>query len=257
MKSRHARLWVLAAVAWLVPTIAAAQSIAPGTPMGGRATDTGFSGTVNSTGGLTQSVPFDFPPERTGIPLPVRLVHSGRRMGIAGLGWDLPLSYIQRERSLLRRLPSADANGNVMMSERLVLALNGETHVLVRKGDPVASTVWVPREDRPQFEVHDSGPGTGQIVMYDGDGRTYTFSNAGPQRGAPLDEGDLYLLQQIDGPNHGSVALLYDNVRIGIPGAAPVGGPPLQGSLSGYSESCITIARRGSRAKHAPRTRSR
>lgn len=177
-------------------------------PTGGhyaaRSSDTGFAALVNSTGGFTQSVPLELAPARNGLPVPLEIIYGGRRLGAAGMGWDLPLSYIQRDLSYSHRLPKVNADGLPIGEERLTLVLAGRSMLLMRKGDQSSSTVWVPMRDAPQIEVHDEGNGV--MHMYDGDGRTYTFINngpAGPVGQSPTEGhhlyagGTLYLLQGI------------------------------------------------------------
>ena len=78
-------------------------------PTGGhyaaRASDTGFAGEVNSQGGYGASVPLDLPAVRGGLPLPVGIVSGGHTTGAAGLGWDVPLSFVRRDATLAHRRP--------------------------------------------------------------------------------------------------------------------------------------------------------
>ena len=57
-----------------VPSVALAQMAPAGTGdhYAARASDTGFAGEVNSTGGYAASVPLDLPGARGGLPVPVR-----------------------------------------------------------------------------------------------------------------------------------------------------------------------------------------
>src|SRR5258708_7837986 len=80
--SAFASLFTPAALAHAAPVI--------GEHYAARASDTGFAGAVNSSGGYAASVPLDLPGARGGLPVPVHVVHGGNRFGAAGLGWDVP-----------------------------------------------------------------------------------------------------------------------------------------------------------------------
>ena len=78
-------------------------------PVGGdhyaaRGSDTGFAGAVNSSGGYGASVALDLPPVRGGLPLPLSVVYGEHRFGAAGLGWDVPLSFIRRDVTIAHRV---------------------------------------------------------------------------------------------------------------------------------------------------------
>src|ERR1041384_3889062 len=89
---------VLSGVAW-------GQAAPSGSHGAAKATDTGFASQVNSTGGFSATVPLDLPPAKRGLPVPVSVVYGGRAVGAAGMGWDLPLSYIIRDTTYAHRLP--------------------------------------------------------------------------------------------------------------------------------------------------------
>src|SRR6185436_19705356 len=90
---------------------AAAQLAPTGAHYAAQASDTGFSGSVNSSGGYGASVPLDLPAARGGLPVPVSIVYGERGVGAAGLGWDVPLSYIYRDRTIAHRRPMPTGNG--------------------------------------------------------------------------------------------------------------------------------------------------
>src|SRR4051812_13912447 len=95
----------VALVATLAPRPAAAQLAPLGGHYGAKSSDTGYEGDVNSSGGYRALVPFDFPAARGNMPIPVQLVYGDRGVGAAGAGWDIPLSYIQRDTTLAKRRP--------------------------------------------------------------------------------------------------------------------------------------------------------
>ena len=112
------------------PKPAAAQLAPTGGHYDGRSSDTGREGQINSSGDYQTSVPLDLPPARGGLPLPLSIVSSGRRMGAAGLGWDVPLSYILRENTFTHRRPagapgSGGSNTPPQPREQIILVFDG------------------------------------------------------------------------------------------------------------------------------------
>jgi len=95
----------LALVAFAAPE-AAAQLAPTGGHYGGKASDTGFTGGVTSSGGYSASVPLDLPPSRGGIPIPFSIVYGAHGVGAAGLGWDIPISYVRVDSTFARRRPA-------------------------------------------------------------------------------------------------------------------------------------------------------
>src|ERR1041384_2584807 len=78
-------------------------SLPPAGPSGG-----GFAGA--NSGGYGASVPLDFPAAHGGVPVPVQITYSERGVGAAGRGWDVPLSYIRRDTTVVRRRPLGAAH---------------------------------------------------------------------------------------------------------------------------------------------------
>src|SRR5262245_30408022 len=98
------RRWLSLAAVSLATALSARPAAAQLAPTGGhyaaQASDTGFTGGVSSSGTYTTSVPLDLPGARNGLPVPVSLVYGGGGVGAAGLGWDVPLSYILVEKTI-------------------------------------------------------------------------------------------------------------------------------------------------------------
>jgi hypothetical protein len=102
-------------VAWLLFTLIASgapQAFAQLAPTGehyaGRASDTGYGGTVaNATGTFATAIPLELPPARGGLSIPLQITYGARGVGAAGLGWDIPLSYIQHDRTFAHRRPES------------------------------------------------------------------------------------------------------------------------------------------------------
>jgi hypothetical protein len=88
---------IVAVLAGLLPLAAEAQLAPTGGHYGGRPSDTGFTGPVNATGGFSASVPIDLPVARGGLPVPFEISYGARGVGAAGLGWEIPLSYLRRD----------------------------------------------------------------------------------------------------------------------------------------------------------------
>src|SRR5262245_24694406 len=119
-KQAAAAALAMVALTWFAAP-ARAQVAPVGSHQAGRPSDTGFSGLVNSTGGYDHAVPLSLPPDHRGMPVPVSVVYGGRVAGAAGMGWDVPLSYVRRDVSLGRRLPTLGANFLPVGIERLTL----------------------------------------------------------------------------------------------------------------------------------------
>jgi RHS repeat-associated protein len=157
-----------------LPTLAQFAPVA-GTHYAGRASDTGFAD-VNSTGGYSTSVPLDLPAVRGGLPVPLHVVYGGHNVGAAGMSWDVPLTYIFVSENIAHRRPKPATFSPFVQPlhppQHYVLVFEGQPTELVRNA---ANTVWVAQRGDMQLEVRTGS--TGQMVMYDGQGRTYTFSD--------------------------------------------------------------------------------
>jgi RHS repeat-associated protein len=194
----------------LTPLPAAAQLAPTGSHYAARPSDTGFSGAVNSQGGYAVSLPLILPKARGNLPIPLRISYGGNRVGAAGLGWDVPLSFIRRDTTIAHHRPlgnlDADPPKDVIPRARiqLSLTLGGQRTDLVPNE---SGTAWVARRNDPQLEVREDGPGS--MLMYDGAGRTYHFSSDGGPTGHPLEGGNLYLLHDIIDATGNTVYLDY------------------------------------------------
>jgi RHS repeat-associated protein len=153
-------------------------------------------------GGYSTSVPLDLPAERGGLPVPVSLVHGGKRMGAAGRGWDVPLSFIRENRSFAHRRPTANAAGAPEVPLQVELLLLGVGTKMVPEG-----TGYVPQRGNASLRAEKSGD---TWRVYDGDGRTYTFVRPTNGDGGPLLP-DTWLLESIEGMRSNSkVELVYE-----------------------------------------------
>ena len=104
---RPVRPILLALMTLIAPQLGFAQQAPTGAHYGGRATDTGYGGSlVNSAGVYSTSIPLDLPAERAGLPVPLQISYGTRGVGAAGLGWDIPFSYIRREFTFAHHRPA-------------------------------------------------------------------------------------------------------------------------------------------------------
>src|ERR1044071_6488044 len=171
-------------------------SLPPAGPSGG-----GFAGA--NSGGYGASVPLDCPPARGSLPVPVQITYSEHGVGAAGRGWDVPLSYIRRDTTVIHRRPVGTANAAPAPREQVSLTLGGRSTDLV----PVTNG-WIARNDDAQLQVRNQADGT--WVAYDGQGRTFTFAAIS----SALAGTNLWLLQDIVASGGGKVHLDYS---IGTP----------------------------------------
>jgi len=217
----------LSLAAPLLASVARAQD-APvvGDHYGARASDTGFAGSVNSSGGYGTSVPLDLPPARGGLPLLLSVVSGGNQFGAAGLGWDVPLSFIRRDLTIAHRRPANVANAAPQPREQLSLALGGSRTDLIRNA---SDTAWLARRDAAQLEVREVGSGI--FEMYDGNNLTYQFRSDAEGGVGTLDNGNLYLLRNIFGPRGTKVRLDY-----------AFGAPSLGGGSTGLSIDLASVS---------------
>jgi hypothetical protein len=83
---------------------------------------------------------------RGNLPLPVRVITQGRLIGAAGLGWDVPLSYIFKSTTTAHRRPAplASSADPLRASERMTLMLAGQSYELVRNAD---DTAWLAQQN--------------------------------------------------------------------------------------------------------------
>src|SRR5262245_23134734 len=181
----------------IAPQLGFAQQAPTGAHYGGRATDTGFGGSlVNLTGSYSTSIPLDLPTERAGLPVPLQISYGVRGVGAAGLGWDIPFSYIRRDRTFAHRRPAYGGFSLPQPRERTFLSLLGTGGELIRSGD-----AWVIRSGTLELTVRESGSA---YFAYDGAGRTYTFL-----RPAQFGSAGLWLLDSVSSSGGASVRLSY------------------------------------------------
>lgn len=192
----------------LAPTPASAQLAPTGAHYAARASDTGFQGGVTSSGGYQAAVPLDLPGARGGVPVPVQVVYAERGFGAAGLGWDVPLSYLRVDTTLAHRRPKGNPGAAPQPREQVFVVLEGRRVDLVHAG-----TAWVARQDAPEIEVRQQPDGSWQL--FDGQGRTYRFTAPS----SALAGTGMWLLTDVTGPGGGSVHLDYSITTPAVPAA--------------------------------------
>ncbi len=153
-QSRRLRTTLFGLVISFVTVQAEAQLKACRWALCGRASDAGFAGAVNSLGGYGTSVPLDLLAARSGLPVPMQIVYGRHRVGAAGLGWDVPLSYIFRDTTIARRQLANNPDASLQAREHVLLMLDGQRIDLVHNA---AATAWVARVNGAQLEVRDLG----------------------------------------------------------------------------------------------------
>ena len=200
-------------------------TLAPTGPQhAGRESDTGNS-SVTPIGGYHTSIALDLPPARGGLEVPVSIVYGGRRVGAAGLGWDVPLSFVHYTTSVAHRRPkfkpSPGSTAAYEGREQLTVSVAGTSHEMLRAGhrNSDGEWVWVAREDAMALEIARTARGW---LMRDGNGREYRFEQSVKTAGQ-----ELWLLTEVHSPTN-RIRLVYEVTGpVGFgPGADPPGAPP-------------------------------
>lgn len=127
-----ARLALVAAVL-VVPRPALGQIAPTGVHYAGRPSDTGHVG-PNDSGGYSAAIPFELPPSRGDLPLPLQVVSGAKGFGAAGVGWDVPLSYVLVDRSFAHRRPAMVPGATPSPRERITVSLLGQQAEMIRTG---------------------------------------------------------------------------------------------------------------------------
>jgi hypothetical protein len=176
---------------------------------GGRSSDTGFAGRVNAAGGYSASVPLDLPTPRGNIPSLVQVAFGGHAVGAAGVGWDVPLSYVRVDDSIAKRKPRNKPGAPAAGRRLITVAIAGQTTVLVPKGN-----AWVAQTDSATLSAQQVGA---TWLVYDGSGHVYTFTEPSGHEGI-----GLWLLSTIDGPSGRLVKLDYRVGNVSLTGGSAI-----------------------------------
>ena len=189
---------VFGLVASMWPGSVTAQLAPTGNHYAGRASDTGHQpGVVNASGGYGASVPLELPAARGGMIVPLHIGFGARGVGAAGLGWDVPLSYVRRDLSFAGRRPALRADQTPQGREQVLLSLQGQTHHMVRKGSD-----WIAKHHAPEIVLREQN---GTWVLFDGEGYSYFFVAPPALTGT-----GVWLLSSLTGPGGTTVQLEYE-----------------------------------------------
>ncbi len=195
--------------------VATAQAFAQLAPSGdhyaGRPTDTGYGGNaVDAAGNLPAAIPLEFPEARGGLPIPLQITYGGHGVGAAGLGWEVPLSYLQQDSTLAHRRPASGPSVLPVPRERTILSLLGQSVDLIGDGSG-----WFARTGTLELRVRQVGK---LWFAYDGQGRTYTF-----ERPAALASTSVWLLKSIRAGGGAELTLSYQITTWPIDGGTGTG----------------------------------
>jgi hypothetical protein len=176
----------------------------------GRASDTGYAGAlVNATGTYGASIPIEIPQARGGLPIPLQLMYRAHGVGAAGLGWDVPLSYVQNDRAFAHRRPLSAPGALPVPRERTYLSFLGQNLELQQEG---TSTLWYAHSGTLALQVRHTGP---TWVAQDGTGNKFTF-----ERPAAFGATGLWLLTSVSGAGGARVELSYQTKNEPLDGGA-------------------------------------
>jgi hypothetical protein len=124
--------------------------------------------------------------------VPLSVVYSGsKRAGAAGTGREVPMWYVQRSNTALRRKPEVTTDGSLSAAERLYVSLGGGPQLMVKHGN-----VHVPFMGGEYGELSQEGNGWRYRTL---DGTAYLFEPWNEISGAPSNTppADLWLLTRI------------------------------------------------------------
>ena len=208
-RSHWPLLLIVALTSGLPPRRALAQVAPTGAHYAGRASDTGFDANgPTAAGAFPAAVPLDLPQPRGAIPLPLRVAYTGRGFGSAGLGWDVPLSYVRLDKSLAHRRPTTAGNTAPGVADRISMMLQGAVIDVARKADGS----WVARQGATELLL--KAGSSNDWLLYDGNGMTYHFTDWGGLSGH-----GVWLLTTITGrATSNVVTLTYSVPDVALPG---------------------------------------
>ncbi len=172
-------------VAVVVLAVAAGTAQAQVAPLGGHHAGAGLT-PGSAAGSMPASVGLNLPAPRGDLPVPLSVVHvGGSRVGVAGAGWDVPLSFVRRSRTIDRRKP-AWSTGPLDVREQISLSLHG-TSLLMTPSD--RANVYTPWLGERYIELEMVA---GDWVARDENGREYLFV-----RLTGLTDGETWYLKEI------------------------------------------------------------
>ncbi len=162
----------------------------------------GDSGGLGSRGTLQLQVPMVLPTPRGDVPLPFAVVYTGGpSIGAAGVGWEVPIAGVVRQRNISRRKPVHPLGpaGAPRTADRILLDLGAGTMLMSRTESP---GVYQPF-GRGYFRLAETPVG---FTGTDGSGRVWIF-----ERLAGLFADEVFpLTRVVDVTGRNRVDLHYD-----------------------------------------------
>jgi len=212
--------WLTLLLCGLTATASAQQA-----PLG-QAQGARHGGEVSPVGAAHPSAPIDLPPERHGLPLPLTLVETGGHIvKEAGLGWSVPLSYVEVNSSNARRRPRFLISGAPWTGPtpsalpNVTVSLSGARTMFVKVDEAGHYRSVV---DGQNAQLTDRTAQNNTWELLDGHGRKYVFSAL-----ANADASHWFLTQILDGTGD-HVDLKYNAVRVTDLGKAPQTAPAIE-----------------------------
>ncbi|NVB77864.1 MAG: hypothetical protein HOV81_05665, partial [Kofleriaceae bacterium] len=145
--------------------------------------------------------------------MPLQISSGGRGFGAAGVGWDIPLSFVRVDDTYAHRRPQKQPNLPIAPRSQITVALPGQYAEMVQQ----STNLWIGR-NTPTLSMRKEND---VWKVFDGSGLTYVFSQqpcGGISCPGLVDLG-MWLLRSIEGPGN-SVVLTYDVKLVTLPGAS-------------------------------------
>jgi hypothetical protein len=177
-------------------------------PVGTAAVDTH----VSSMGALLQTVDLDLPAARGSLPIPLAIVYDGsRNIGAAGVGWEIPFSYVETTTNVSSRKPRwlpGPITGAALPARRVIVHLAGSEILMVPTDKP---NVYRPFGADEYAELHRQD--NGRWLYKQSNGLTYHFE---PLASAQ-DSSRAYLTTIHDRTGHNKLTLTYAVLEVAVP----------------------------------------
>lgn len=241
------------------PAVVRAQIAPSGTHYATRPSDTGHDAVgPNQNGGFAPALPLDLPPARGGLPIPLQVAFGTRGFGAAGVGWDIPLSYVLIEQSFAHHRPAYNPGASATPRERVTVALPGRQADMIPQGDD--GMHWIARQAPDLTMEYDTTGDAPSYKVFDGRGFTYIFMEDEQHL---LDGTGLWLLDSILGPGNAKLKLIHDVNVVNFPDSYPAITIDLSRiqydshpSITGCYKTDITLGYEGDVVGASPRTLS-
>lgn len=204
-----------------VPSIGQAQVAPTGSHYAMRPSDTGHDAIgPNASGGFSPSLPLELPPARGGLPVPLEVISGTRGFGAAGLGWDIPLSYVLVDHSIAHRRPAYSPAHAMAAREHITVTLPGRHADMIPVGS--SGTAWIARDAPDLSMTYDAAAVS--YTVYDAKGFKYLFTQESALlklTGGASGPGGLFLLKTISGAGGATLQLRHDVAQVILPDSSP------------------------------------